>query len=90
MEEIIIGGTYRHFKGGLYTVLAESLYSKDKTTPMITYALLGGQTYTRPKFDYDGEPGFLTEVDHQKYPEAKQKMRFELVELPLEVPKLPD
>lgn len=95
-KDVIIGGIYRHFKGGVYKVLMESLYSEDKT-PMITYTCVqlspnndgkcncgecyNGKTCTRPKWDYKGEPGFLTEVDHEKYPDSQQKMRFELIRL---------
>ena len=41
---------------------------------LVIYADDEGETWARPK----GE--FLSEVDREKYPDAKQKYRFELVE----------
>ena len=72
MREVKEGQTYRHFKGNLVKIIA---VAKDSETleKMIVYTH-DGDTWVRP---YDM---FLSEVDHKKYPDVKQKYRFELVE----------
>ena len=75
MKEPVIGATYRHFKGNLYRV--EGIcYHSETGEKMVLYRALydEGKLWCRP---YDM---FLEEVDHQKYPNVKQKYRFELVE----------
>ena len=80
MREIKIGATYRHFKGNLYKVLdivydSESNDDKELKKVVIYQALYGENLkWARP---YDM---FNSEVDHQKYPDIKQKYRFEEIE----------
>ena len=66
-------GVYRHFKGDYY-ILEDIIYHSETKEKMIAYrALYGeGRLWCRP---YDM---FFAEVDHQKYPDAEQKYRFEL------------
>ena len=68
-------GVYRHFKGNCY-LLEDVIYHSETGEKMVAYrALYGeGRLWCRP---YDM---FFAEVDHQKYPNAEQKWRFELVE----------
>ncbi len=76
MREIVIGGIYRHFKGDYY--LAEQLAKDCETAePVVIYRQLYGEggLWVRPLAD------FLKEVDRQKYPNAAQNYRFELVEV---------
>lgn len=74
--EIITGRIYRHFKGDYYLVEGTVLHSETKEKMVLYRALYGdGTLYVRP---YDM---FLSEVDHQKYPEVKQPHRFELQEI---------
>ena len=73
MNELKINGVYRHFKGDYYLVCDVAIHSEDRNEYVIYRALYGDNgLYIRPK------DMFLSEVDHEKYPDVKQKYRFEL------------
>ena len=80
MREIKIGKVYKHFKNKLYIVLdivndCESNNDVELKKIVIYQALYGeGLKWARP---YDM---FNSEVDHEKYPDVKQKYRFEEVD----------
>ena len=73
MQELKINGIYKHFKGDYY--LVEDIVKDSETkSEMVLYRRLyeDGGLWVRPI------EMFLSEVDHKKYPEVKQKYRFEL------------
>ena len=71
MRKIKTNTIYRHFKGNEYLVL-DIVYNLEANEEMVLYKALYGdlKSYVRPL------SMFASEVDHEKYPNIKQKYRF--------------
>lgn len=76
MEERIVkaGQTYKHFKGTIHKIVCIAKDSETQEEIVVYTHESDGEIWTRPL------KMFLSEVDHQKYPDVTQKYRFELVE----------
>ena len=76
MQELKINGVYKHFKGD-YCLVTDVAKSSETKEEYVVYRKLyeDGSLWIRPV------DMFLSEVDHEKYPNVKQKYRFELQEI---------
>lgn len=70
----MVGKRYRHFKGGIYIVTDIAVHSETAGL-MVIY-----KTFDEPSLVWARPLSmFLSEVDKNKYPDAKQEFRFEQI-----------
>ena len=72
MREVLVGGVYHHFKGRDYEVVNIGTHSETQEKMVIYKNLDTNEIWIRP---YEM---FNSLVDKEKYPNIKQKFRFEL------------
>lgn len=75
MQEVRIGGKYRHFKNKEYRLLAIAKHSETGEQMVVYQAEYGDYALWVRPFDL-----FFSPVDREKYPDAIQQDRFELIE----------
>lgn len=73
-RKVMEGKIYRHFKGQTVKVLHISQDAEAPGQFYVVYECEDGAIWNRPY------GMFVSEVDHEKYPDVKQKYRFEQVE----------
>ncbi|MFG6372964.1 MAG: DUF1653 domain-containing protein [Oscillospiraceae bacterium] len=77
MREVKVNRVYRHFKGDHYLVIDVARHSETGEEYVVYRKLYGdGGLWVRPL------AMFLEPVDKEKYPDAKQEYRFELLDIP--------
>lgn len=69
-----VGKRYKHFKGTTHKVLMIAKDSETLEDIVIYNHEETNEIWARPK------EMFTSQVDHDKYPDIKQKYRFELIE----------
>ena len=73
-REIKEGQLYRHFKGTLHKIICVAKDSESLDEKVVYTHVDTGEIWVRDKNE------FLSEVDHNKYPNVIQKYRFDLLE----------
>lgn len=72
--DVAVGQVYRHFKGHIVKVLNIAQDTEHTGQFYVVYEYDDGNIWSRPY------GMFMSEVDRKKYPDVKQKYRFELME----------
>ena len=72
------GEVFKHFKGNFYKILAVGHHSETKEKLVVDFDLSGKNSTIIDPCIRPLEM-FMSEVDHEKYPDVSQKYRFERV-----------
>lgn len=80
-RQVQIGSTYRHFKGFTAKIITIATHTETGDS-LVVYECSGKAVNSDHKNGIYARPleMFLSEVDHDKYPDVGQKYRFELIE----------
>ena len=80
-RQIQTGGVYRHFKGFTAKIITIATHTETGES-LVVYECNGKAVNSNHEDGIYARPleMFLSEVDHTKYPDVKQKYRFELIE----------
>lgn len=74
MRTLVMNGIYQHSKGKKYKVLLIAKNTETEENMVVYQALYGDYGYFVRPYSM-----FVSEVDHEKYPDVKQRYRFEFV-----------
>ena len=74
MRVLVQGGIYRHFKGKLYMPLYVAEHTETGEKLVVYMALYGNNEIWAKPYDM-----FMSKVDREKYPDADQEYRMELI-----------
>ena len=79
-RQILIGGAYRHFKGFTAKIITVATHTETGES-LVVYECSGKAVNSNHEDGIYAKPleMFLSEVDHEKYPDVEQKYRFELI-----------
>ena len=72
-REVKIGQVYKHFKGNIVKVIGIAKHTETLEVLVVYKHLVTHDLWARPL------GMFLSEVDHEQYPNVEQQYRFELV-----------
>ena len=80
-RQIQIGSVYRHFKGFTAKIITVATHTETGES-LVVYECSGKAVNSNHEDGIYARPleMFLSEVDREKYPDVKQKYRFELIE----------
>ena len=78
-REVITNAVYKHFKGFKAKVISVAVHTETGEN-LVVYECYAKDGVSEGVFARSMEM-FLSEVDHAKYPDVKQKYRFELLRL---------
>lgn len=74
VREVEVGTFYKYFKGHIYKVICIAKDSESLEEKVVYMNNDSKEIWIRDKIN------FLSEVDHKKYPDIRQKYRFERIE----------
>lgn len=78
--EVIVGRTYKHFKGEYYRVLCIACDSMTPPGEPLREVVIYESLYGKHKFWSRPYELFIEKIDKAMYPDADQEYRFQLVE----------